>query len=99
MSHDMTKLHWIYVLKHIFLRRKYWPYLFYTNKIISDSKEEAKAEDSKSNEKLYKIKKPWNVCLAVNKKKWKVQAVRGNLNMDNMDNIVYVLNFEQKYIP
>ncbi|KAL5237763.1 hypothetical protein ACI65C_005173 [Semiaphis heraclei] len=41
-----------------------------------DSKEEAKAEDSKSNEKLYKIKKPWNVCLAVNKKKWKVQAVR-----------------------
>lgn len=27
--------------------------------------------------KLFKIKKPWDVCLVENKSKWKEQAIRG----------------------
>ncbi|XP_022175745.1 calcium/calmodulin-dependent 3',5'-cyclic nucleotide phosphodiesterase 1A-like isoform X1 [Myzus persicae] len=41
-----------------------------------DSKQDKNTEDPKSSNKLYKIKKPWNDCLAVNKMKWKVQAAR-----------------------
>ncbi|XP_060856383.1 dual specificity calcium/calmodulin-dependent 3',5'-cyclic nucleotide phosphodiesterase 1-like isoform X2 [Metopolophium dirhodum] len=41
-----------------------------------ESKQETNAEDPKSSNKLYKIKKPWNDCLVINKKKWKVQAAR-----------------------
>jgi len=46
---------------------------------FSESKQDTNAEDPKSSNKLYKIKKPWNDCLVINKKKWKVQAARGNL--------------------
>eukprot|EP00102_Acyrthosiphon_pisum_P024648 XP_016661858.1 PREDICTED: calcium/calmodulin-dependent 3',5'-cyclic nucleotide phosphodiesterase 1C isoform X3 [Acyrthosiphon pisum] len=41
-----------------------------------ESKQETNADDPKSSNKLYKIKKPWNDCLIINKKKWKVQAAR-----------------------
>lgn len=44
-----------------------------------ESKQEKNAENPQTSNKLYKIKKPWNDCLAINKMKWKVQAARGNL--------------------
>lgn len=34
-------------------------------------------EKSENHNKLYKIKKPWNECLNINKIKWKQQAARG----------------------
>ncbi|CAH1731872.1 unnamed protein product [Aphis gossypii] len=41
-----------------------------------ESKQETNAENPQTSNKLYKIKKPWNDCLAINKMKWKVQAAR-----------------------
>ncbi|XP_025190950.1 calcium/calmodulin-dependent 3',5'-cyclic nucleotide phosphodiesterase 1-like isoform X2 [Melanaphis sacchari] len=41
-----------------------------------EPKQETNAENPQTSNKLYKIKKPWNDCLAINKMKWKVQAAR-----------------------
>ncbi|XP_026816412.1 calcium/calmodulin-dependent 3',5'-cyclic nucleotide phosphodiesterase 1-like isoform X2 [Rhopalosiphum maidis] len=41
-----------------------------------ESKQETNAENPQTSNKLYKIKKPWNDCLVINKTKWKVQAAR-----------------------
>lgn len=48
------------------------------NTIFSESNTEKNSEQTKTSDNLYKIKKPWNDCLIVNKMRWKVQAARGN---------------------
>ncbi|XP_025407345.1 calcium/calmodulin-dependent 3',5'-cyclic nucleotide phosphodiesterase 1A-like isoform X3 [Sipha flava] len=46
---------------------------------VEETKEKDKeinVEKTENNNKLYKIKKPWNECLNINKMKWKQQAAR-----------------------
>lgn len=52
--------------------------LFYIHIIINYFLDKELSSDKlQSNNKLYKIKKPWNDCLNINKIKWKEQAARG----------------------